>query len=702
MLLASVNGAAKIWDLATGRLLHTLTGYQGDMLAVAFSPDGQQLATAGADQAVHLWDVGTGREQALLRGHQEQVHCLGFHPTGRFLASGDRRGTVKVWDLTRHPEYALVQPPDGLKAEAIAFLEDRRRLAFILPGGDLKVRDCLADGRGRDHLLEMTNAWMTPAQVAAFDGSGRRLAAVSRQDPHVVNVWETATGKELCVLGGPGSTPEARHHVPVHQVSFSLDGRRVATSGSAHTQAGAVREIKVWDTASGRQVLGLERPILPQRHLYGGLALSPDGTRLAFDAPPAQAPHDPAAVLQMPIHVYDLVTGRQVVLAGPGALVRHLAFSPDGNLLAVADHADHIAIWDLAARKPLQPIPLVGTVYQLAFSPNGQRLAGINREQVQLWDVASGQEILSLRGAPPRPSDNGFNPRLAWSGDGTCLAASNWDGSITVWDALDRDSAAARTSRLRAAEDRTFAWHVARATLAQRREAAFAFAFHWRFLEPAVPPSGSAQRGRGNLHAGLGQWTAAAVACSRGLTLQPSNDLRHWFRTACMQVLAGDAVGHRRTCEDAERWFSGLGEDQYFASMLVQMAALRDSGPSEPPVLVARAQRAVEQRPRLPWLAHHALALAHYRAGQFDQAVRRSEAALIVSPTEDIRALSHLVLGLSLRRLGRSAEAEQWLRRAEDWLRQATRGAPDQPHRLIALGVPEGLAFLVLWREAQR
>src|SRR5207302_7786611 len=51
-----------------------------------------------------------------------------------------------------------------------------------------------------------------------------------------------------------------------------------------------------------------------------------------------------------------------------------------------------------------------------------------------LWDVATGQDVLLLRGQPPRSGDGGHNPVLAWSPDGQRLAAMNWNGSVSVWD----------------------------------------------------------------------------------------------------------------------------------------------------------------------------------------------------------------------------------------------------------------------------
>jgi WD40 repeat protein len=102
--LASGSGenAVKLWDVASGRELHTLWGHGGwqGVTALAFSPDASRLASGASDNIVKLWDVVTGQEVLTLKGHTKPVTGLAFSPDGHRLASCSEDGTVRIWDAT--------------------------------------------------------------------------------------------------------------------------------------------------------------------------------------------------------------------------------------------------------------------------------------------------------------------------------------------------------------------------------------------------------------------------------------------------------------------------------------------------------------------------------------------------------------------------------------------------------------------------
>jgi len=84
-----------LWDAATGSALQTMAGHTGGAQAVAFSPDGKQLASASWDWRVRLWNAATGVALQTLAGHIGGVGAVAFSPDGKQLASTSRDGTVR-------------------------------------------------------------------------------------------------------------------------------------------------------------------------------------------------------------------------------------------------------------------------------------------------------------------------------------------------------------------------------------------------------------------------------------------------------------------------------------------------------------------------------------------------------------------------------------------------------------------------------
>ncbi len=100
----SLVGEVRILDAENGRELFALKGHTLNVIDVAWSPDGERLATGSADHAVRLWDLTTGQGILTLRGHTRLVTSVRFVSDGRRLISASEDGSVRLWDATPVPE----------------------------------------------------------------------------------------------------------------------------------------------------------------------------------------------------------------------------------------------------------------------------------------------------------------------------------------------------------------------------------------------------------------------------------------------------------------------------------------------------------------------------------------------------------------------------------------------------------------------
>jgi WD40 repeat protein/serine/threonine protein kinase len=316
--------------------------------------------------------------------HDSAVFCAVFSPDGERIASASQDGKISIWDARSGRQLFQFRAHEQ-HARGVAYSPDGRLLATTSWDTTVKIWDLQTLGSDRNP---------SPLRVLTRRGMG-------------------------------------------YSVVFSPDGKRLASAGDRGTRPdGSGRqfaEVKIWDPISGQELCTLEGP---ERTMWSALTFSPDGRFLATGHHQAEAGE---GIVGNVVHLWDVNTARKIhTFVGHTQPVQSVAFSSDGRFLAsgtgkpsdaVGTDAE-LKVWDVKSGRELLDRRGHLTVFALAFSPDGRRLASAGEDQtIKLWDTATGNEVVTLRG------HSGTVRTLAFSADGRQLLSASHDRTVRVWDA---------------------------------------------------------------------------------------------------------------------------------------------------------------------------------------------------------------------------------------------------------------------------
>jgi WD40 repeat protein len=412
-----VNFRPNIWDAATGKLLVTLKGQPRTVVAAEFSANGRLIATAGKDKTARVWDAATGEELFVLRGHENALYSVSFSPDSTRLVTSSEDRTARVWSLS-------------------------------LSVGRISNPSILFDGRIKNPSnsgSRQEQDWLAIWQ-GTFSPDGKRLYLPPPTPSHAftARILDTATGKEL-------ARAENVKWMTDGGARFSPDGRKIVTGDwSGHAihllDSATLKEVHLLGADSKKGVesdLGPAELQLIQRGHIGDMTFSPDSLKLVTADGKGR--------------IGDVVTGKLLHLldGGPDHAIHAAVFSPDSQRIATifgtrAQTSEPITegitregkrvlmtnpkctarIWDVASGKELMTLRgHGGQILVAAWSPDGRRLVtGAQDNTVRLWDTSDGKELYLLRGHTSDPQCAALSP------DGRTVATGSADKTARVWD----------------------------------------------------------------------------------------------------------------------------------------------------------------------------------------------------------------------------------------------------------------------------
>ena len=373
----------------TVRETNRLQGHRDGIYQVRYSPDGNMIASASADQTIKLWH-SDGRLLQTIGGHTQRVSSIDFSPDSQRLASASWDGTVKLWSLAG--ELLHTMTAHNGRVLGVDFSPDGELLASV--GGDGKINLWTSQGR----YVRTIDGHEQPITSVAFHPNSEIFATASTD--RTVKLW-SREGELIRTLGSGNQG----HNGGVYDVNFTKDGDFLVSASADNT-------VKIW-RSSGELV----RTLTGHQHFVNDVAIDPHSNAIA------------SASLDGTVKIWNREGKLLQTLTGHQDWVLGVSFSPDGRWLVSGSRDSTAKIWQWNSQKNLmQMIPAHGgSAEAVAFHPDGKTWASAgDNGKIKLWNSQGEvQATLSEHQAPVTGLD--FHDSGKW------LISASKDGTIKLW-----------------------------------------------------------------------------------------------------------------------------------------------------------------------------------------------------------------------------------------------------------------------------